>query len=131
MFMKKLNTSELSHLLETQIQASLSKKHILTETGKVLTVGDGIARVYGLRHVQAGEVVEFKSGLKGLALNLEFDNVGVVIFGNDRLIYEGEVVKRTKAIISVPVGLSLLGRTINALGLPIDGKFKILFFVLH
>jgi F0F1-type ATP synthase alpha subunit len=120
--MKKLNVSELSHLLEKQLHENSVKKNKFLETGKVLTVGDGIARVYGLRKVQAGEVLEFKSGLKGLALNLEVDNVGVVIFGNDRFVFEGEIVKRTKTIVSVPVGLELLGRTLNALGEPIDGK---------
>lgn len=91
------------------------------ETGSVLSVGDGIARVYGLRNVQAEEMVEFSSGLKGMALNLEPDNVGVVVFGNDKLIREGDLVKRTGAIVDVPVGESLLGRVVDALGNPIDG----------
>jgi proton translocating ATP synthase F1 alpha subunit len=120
--MQKLNISELSKLLESQIKQSTSKKISLTETGKVLTIGDGIARIYGLKNVKAGEMVEFNSGVKGMALNLESDNVGVVVFGNDKFISEGELVKRTEAIVSVPVGLGLLGRTINALGMPIDGK---------
>jgi proton translocating ATP synthase F1 alpha subunit len=120
--MKKLNVSELSKLLETQIKQTTSKKISLTETGKVLTIGDGIARIYGLKNVKAGEMVEFESGIKGMALNLESDNVGVVVFGNDKFISEGELVKRTKNIVSVPVGSNLLGRTINALGVPIDGK---------
>lgn len=120
--MRKLKISELSTLLESQITQFSSKKTPLTETGKVLTIGDGIARIYGLKNVKAGEMVEFTSGLKGMALNLESDNVGVVVFGNDKLITEGELVKRTKNIVSVPVGLGLLGRAINALGLPIDGK---------
>jgi F-type H+-transporting ATPase subunit alpha len=120
--MQKLNISELSKLLETQIKQSASKKLSLTETGKVLTIGDGIARIYGLKNVKAGEMVEFASGVKGMALNLESDNVGVVVFGNDKFISEGELVKRTNSIVSVPVGLNLLGRTINALGMPIDGK---------
>lgn len=120
--MQKLNIGELSKLLETQIKQSVSKKVSLTETGKVLTIGDGIARIYGLKNVKAGEMVEFASGVKGMALNLESDNVGVVVFGNDKFISEGELVKRTEAIVSVPVGLGLLGRTINALGMPIDGK---------
>lgn len=120
--MQKLNVSELSKLLETQIKQTTSKKISLTETGKVLTIGDGIARIYGLKNVKAGEMVEFESGIKGMALNLESDNVGVVVFGNDKFISEGELVKRTKNIVSVPVGSNLLGRTINALGVPIDGK---------
>jgi F-type H+-transporting ATPase subunit alpha len=120
--MQKLNISELSKLLETQIKQSVSKTTPLAEVGKVLTIGDGIARIYGLKNVKAGEMVEFASGVKGMALNLESDNVGVVVFGNDKFITEGELVKRTKNIVSVPVGTALLGRTLNALGLPIDGK---------
>ncbi len=88
----------------------------------MLTVGDGIARIYGLDKVQAGEMVEFPGGIKGMALNLETDNVGVVIFGDDRTIKEGDVVKRTGAIVDVPVGKALLGRVVDALGQPIDGK---------
>merc|ERR1712088_540526 len=94
---------------------------ILEETGRVLSIGDGIARVYGLKNIQAEEMVEFSSGLKGMALNLEPDNVGVVVFGNDKLIKEGDVVKRTGAIVDVPVGTELLGRVVDALGNPIDG----------
>ena len=120
--MQKLNISELSNLLETQIKQTVTKKISLTETGKVLTIGDGIARIYGLKNVKAGEMVEFSSGIKGMALNLESDNVGVVVFGNDKFISEGELVKRTKSIVSVPTGINLLGRTIDALGNPIDGK---------
>lgn len=120
--MKKLNISELSKSLEAQIKKSVSQSVSLVETGKVLTIGDGIARVYGLKNVKAGEMVEFESGLLGMALNLESDNVGVVVFGNDRLIAEGQSVKRTKTIVSVPIGDSLLGRVVNALGQPIDGK---------
>merc|ERR1719451_142169 len=93
----------------------------LEETGRVLSIGDGIARVYGLKNIQAEEMVEFSSGLKGMALNLEPDNVGVVVFGNDKLIKEGDVVKRTGAIVDVPVGSELLGRVVDALGNPIDG----------
>merc|ERR1719442_218170 len=93
----------------------------LEETGRVLSIGDGIARVYGLKNIQAEEMVEFSSGLKGMALNLEPDNVGVVVFGNDKLIKEGDVVKRTGAIVDVPVGQELLGRVVDALGNPIDG----------
>ena len=88
----------------------------------MLSVGDGIARVYGLDKVQAGEMVEFESGVRGMALNLESDNVGVVIFGSDREIKEGQTVKRTGAIVDVPVGKELLGRVVDALGNPIDGK---------
>merc|ERR1711910_174407 len=94
----------------------------LEEAGRVLSVGDGIARVYGLKNIQAEEMVEFSSGLKGMALNLEPDNVGVVVFGNDKLIKEGDVVKRTGAIVDVPVGMEILGRVVDALGNPIDGK---------
>uniref|UniRef100_A0AC35TPH2 ATP synthase subunit alpha n=1 Tax=Rhabditophanes sp. KR3021 TaxID=114890 RepID=A0AC35TPH2_9BILA len=94
----------------------------LEETGKVLTIGDGIARVYGLKNIQAEEMVEFDSGIKGMALNLEPDNVGVVVFGNDKVIKEGDVVKRTGTIVDVPVGMGLLGRVVDALGNPIDGK---------
>jgi F0F1-type ATP synthase alpha subunit len=122
--MQKLNVSELSKLLEAQIKQVASKEVSLTETGKVLTIGDGIARIYGLRNVKAGEMVEFTSGVKGMALNLESDNVGVVVFGNDKFISEGELVKRTQNIVSVPTGSALLGRTINALGVPIDGKVQ-------
>jgi proton translocating ATP synthase F1 alpha subunit len=94
----------------------------LQEIGKVLAIGDGIARVHGLQKVQAGEMVEFDSGLRGMALNLENDNVGVVVFGNDRLIKEGDTVKRTGAIIDIPVGEGMLGRVVDGLGDPIDGK---------
>jgi len=94
----------------------------IQETGRVLSIGDGIARVYGLNNVKAEEMVEFSSGLKGQALNLEADNVGVVVFGNDRLIKEGDIVKRTGSIVDVPVGEALLGRVVDALGNPIDGK---------
>jgi len=94
----------------------------LEETGRVLSIGDGIARVYGLKNIQAEEMVEFSSGLRGMALNLEADNVGVVVFGNDKLIKEGDVVKRTGAIVDVPVGLEMLGRVVDALGNAIDGQ---------
>merc|ERR1712241_1046902 len=96
----------------------------LEETGRVLSIGDGIARVYGLKNIQAEEMVEFSSGLKGMALNLEPDNVGVVVFGNDKLIKEGDVVKRTGAIVDVPVGSELLGRVVDALGNPIDSATR-------
>ncbi|KAG0415613.1 hypothetical protein HPB47_007229 [Ixodes persulcatus] len=94
----------------------------MEETGRVLSIGDGIARVYGLKNIQAEEMVEFSCGLKGMALNLEADNVGIVVFGNDRYIREGDIVKRTGAIVDVPVGPELLGRVVDALGNPIDGK---------
>ncbi|XP_002163780.1 ATP synthase subunit alpha, mitochondrial [Hydra vulgaris] len=112
--------AEVSAILEERILKTSSKVG-LEEAGKVLSVGDGIARVYGLKNVQAEEMVEFSSGLKGMALNLEADNVGVVVFGNDKLIKEGDIVKRTGAIVDVPVGEGLLGRVVDALGNPIDG----------
>uniref|UniRef100_A0A8C5M1I4 ATP synthase subunit alpha n=1 Tax=Leptobrachium leishanense TaxID=445787 RepID=A0A8C5M1I4_9ANUR len=114
-------TAEVSSILEERILgADMSAE--LEETGRVLSIGDGIARVYGLRNVQAEEMVEFSSGLKGMSLNLEPDNVGVVVFGNDKLIKEGDIVKRTGAIVDVPVGDELLGRVVDALGNVIDGK---------
>ncbi|KAG7272805.1 LOW QUALITY PROTEIN: hypothetical protein CRUP_017859 [Coryphaenoides rupestris] len=111
----------MSSLLEEKILGADTSAD-LEETGRVLSIGDGIARVYGLRNVQAEEMVEFSSGLKGMSLNLEPDNVGVVVFGNDKLIKEGDVVKRTGAIVDVPVGQELLGRVVDALGNAIDGK---------
>jgi F-type H+-transporting ATPase subunit alpha len=116
---KKLE--EVSSILEKRILGHVSETE-LEETGRVLSIGDGIARVYGLKNIQAEEMVEFSSGLKGNALNLEPDNVGIVVFGNDKLIKEGDVVKRTGAIVDVPVGEELLGRVVDALGNPIDGK---------
>jgi len=113
-------SAEISSILEERILGSAPKAN-LEETGRVLSIGDGIARVYGLKNIQAEEMVEFSSGLKGMALNLEPDNVGVVVFGNDKLIKEGDVVKRTGAIVDVPVGMELLGRVVDALGNPIDG----------
>ena len=98
----------------------------VSEVGEVLSVGDGIARVHGLDNVQAGEMVEFPGGIKGMALNLETDNVGCVIFGSDATIKEGDTVKRTGAIVDVPVGKELLGRVVDALGNPIDGRGAIL-----
>lgn len=115
------NTSEVSSILEDRILGASSKINV-NETGRVLSVGDGIARVYGLKNVQAEEMVEFSSGVRGMALNLEADNVGVVIFGSDTLIKEGDVVKRTGAIVDVPVGPELLGRVVDPLGNAIDGK---------
>ncbi|KAI5455176.1 Alpha subunit of the F1 sector of mitochondrial F1F0 ATP synthase [Naganishia albida] len=113
--------SEVSSILEGRISGA-STGGELEETGRVLTIGDGIARVYGLRNVQAEEMVEFASGVRGMALNLEADNVGVTLFGNDRSVKEGDSVKRTGAIVDVPVGMELLGRVVDALGQPIDGK---------
>ena len=117
----QINPSEVTKILKEQIK-KFGEKAEVTEVGQVLSVGDGIARVYGLDNVQAGEMVEFSGGIKGMALNLESDNVGVVIFGDDRSIKEGDVVKRTGAIVDAPVGKSLLGRVVDALGNPIDGK---------
>ncbi|XP_057321939.1 ATP synthase subunit alpha, mitochondrial [Microplitis mediator] len=114
-------SAEISAILEERIMGSAPKAN-LEETGRVLSIGDGIARVYGLKNIQADEMVEFSSGLKGMALNLEPDNVGIVVFGNDRHIMEGDIVKRTGAIVDVPVGDQLLGRVVDALGNPIDGK---------
>ncbi|XP_064607579.1 ATP synthase subunit alpha, mitochondrial [Liolophura sinensis] len=113
--------AEVSSILEERILSQAAKAD-LEETGRVLSIGDGIARVYGLKNIQAEEMVEFSSGLKGMALNLEPDNVGVVVFGNDKLIKEGDIVKRTGAIVDVPVGEDLLGRVVDALGNTIDGK---------
>jgi len=113
--------SEISSILEQRIMGHTSSAE-LEETGRVLSIGDGIARVYGLKNIQAEEMVEFSSGLKGMALNLEPDNVGVVVFGNDKEIREGDVVKRTGAIVDVPVGEALLGRVVDALGNPVDGQ---------
>ena len=117
----QINPSEVTKILKEQIKKFREKAKV-SEIGQVLSVGDGIARVYGLDNVQAGEMVEFSSGIKGMALNLENDNVGVVIFGDDRSIKEGDVVKRTGAIVDAPVGKNLLGRVVDALGNPIDGK---------
>jgi len=117
----QINPSEVTKILKEQIK-KFGEKAEVSEVGQVLSVGDGIARVYGLDNVQAGEMVEFSKGLKGMALNLESDNVGVVIFGDDRSIKEGDVVKRTGAIVDTPVGKNLLGRVVDALGNPIDGK---------
>jgi len=117
----QINPSEVTKILKEQIK-KFGEKAEVAEVGQVLSVGDGIARVYGLDNVQAGEMVEFSAGIKGMALNLESDNVGVVIFGNDSSIKEGDVVKRTGAIVDVPTGKKLLGRVVDALGNPIDGK---------
>ena len=119
--MMDIRAAEISKVLKDQI-ANFGAEAEVSEIGKVLSVGDGIARIYGLDQVQAGELVEFAEGTKGMALNLEADNVGVVIFGEDRDINEGDVVKRTGAIVDAPVGKGLLGRVVDALGNPIDGK---------
>ena len=116
-----INASEISSILKNEIK-DVSDEAKVSEVGTVLTVGDGIARVYGLDNVQAGEMVEFPGKVKGMALNLEEDNVGVVIFGSDKSIKEGDVVKRTQSIVEVPTGKSLLGRVVDGLGNPIDGK---------
>ena len=116
-----INPSEVTKILKEQIKKFGDKAEV-SEVGQVLSVGDGIARIYGLDNVQAGEMVEFSDGSKGMALNLEKDNVGVVIFGDDRAIKEGDTVKRTGSIVDVPVGKELLGRVVDGLGNPIDGK---------
>ena len=116
-----INASEISSILKSEIK-DIDDQTKVSEIGTVLTVGDGIARVYGLDNVQAGEMVEFPGKIKGMALNLEDDNVGVVIFGSDKSIKEGDVVRRTKSIVEVPTGKSLLGRVVDGLGNPIDGK---------
>jgi F-type H+-transporting ATPase subunit alpha len=116
-----IRAAEISTILKDQI-ASFGSEAEVAEVGQVLSVGDGIARVYGLDEVQAGEMVEFPNGVQGMALNLETDNVGIVIFGDDREIKEGDTVKRTGSIVDVPVGKGLLGRVVDPLGNPIDGK---------
>ncbi len=116
-----IRAAEISSILKSQI-ANFGAEAEVTEVGQVLSVGDGIARAYGLDKVQAGEMVEFENGARGMALNLETDNVGIVIFGTDREIKEGQTVKRTGAIVDVPIGKELLGRVVDALGNPIDGK---------
>ena len=116
-----IQASEISAILKDQIK-NFGQEAEVAEVGRVLSVGDGIARVYGLDNVQAGEMVEFPGGIRGMALNLESDNVGIVIFGSDRDIKEGDIVKRTKSIVDVPVGDELLGRVVDGLGNPIDGK---------
>ncbi|MFS8036450.1 F0F1 ATP synthase subunit alpha [Xanthobacter sp. AM11] len=121
-----IRAAEISAILKEQIQ-NFGQEAEVSEVGQVLSVGDGIARVYGLDNVQAGEMVEFENGTRGMALNLEIDNVGIVIFGSDREIKEGQTVKRTGAIVDAPVGKGLLGRVVDALGNPIDGKGPIMF----
>ncbi|KAL7628830.1 Alpha subunit of the F1 sector of mitochondrial F1F0 ATP synthase [Parahypoxylon ruwenzoriense] len=117
----KASPTEVSSILEQRIRG-VSEESSLAETGRVLSVGDGIARVHGMANVQAEELVEFASGVKGMCMNLEAGQVGVVLFGSDRLVKEGETVKRTGEIVDVPVGPELLGRVVDALGNPIDGK---------
>ncbi len=117
----EIRAAEISEILKKQI-AEFGAQADVAEIGQVLSVGDGVARVYGLDKVRAGEMVEFPGGIKGMALNLETDNVGIVIFGDDRDIKEGDIVKRTGEIVQVPVGKELLGRVVDALGNPIDGK---------
>ncbi len=116
-----IQAAEISAILKDQIK-NFGQDAEVAEVGQVLSVGDGIARVYGLDKVQAGEMVEFPGGVRGMVLNLETDNVGIVIFGDDRQIKEGDTVKRTRSIVEVPVGKELLGRVVDALGNPIDGK---------
>ena len=116
-----IRAAEISAILKKQI-SNFGNEAEVAEVGRVLSIGDGIARVYGLDQVQAGELVEFDNGVKGMALNLETDNVGVVIFGDDRGIQEGNVVRRTETIVDTPIGMGLLGRVVDALGNPIDGK---------
>ena len=116
-----IKAAEISAILKDQIK-NFGQEAQVSEVGQVLSVGDGIARVYGLDNVQAGELVEFPGGIKGMALNLETDNVGVVIFGSDATIGEGSTARRTGTIVDVPIGKGLLGRVVDALGNPIDGK---------
>lgn len=116
-----IQAAEISAILKDQIK-NFGQEAEVAEVGRVLSVGDGIARVHGLDNVQAGEMVEFPGGIRGMALNLETDNVGIVIFGSDREIKEGDTVKRTNAIVDVPIGPELLGRVVDGLGNPIDGK---------
>src|SRR5262249_39784750 len=117
----EIRAAEISAILKQEI-AHFGSEADVAEVGQVLSIGDGVARVYGLDTVQAGEMVAFPNGMRGMALNLESDNVGVVVFGEDRGIQEGERVKRAGAIVDVPVGRGLLGRVVDALGEPIDGK---------
>ena len=117
----EIRAAEISAILKDQIE-NFGTESEISEVGQVLSVGDGIARIYGLDNVQAGEMVEFPGGIKGMTLNLEEDNVGVVIFGDDRTIREGDTVKRTGEIVDVPIGKELLGRVVDALGNPVDGK---------
>ena len=117
----QIRSDEISSVLKEQIK-NYNKTIEVSETGSVLSVGDGVARVYGLESAMAGELVEFSNGLTGMVLNLEQDSVGVVIFGEDKDIKEGDSVKRTNKIVQVPVGPELLGRVVNVLGQPVDGR---------
>ncbi|HBD91754.1 MAG TPA: F0F1 ATP synthase subunit alpha, partial [Gemmobacter sp.] len=121
-----IQAAEISAILKEQIK-NFGRDAAVAEIGRVLSVGDGIARVHGLDNVQAGEMVEFPGGIRGMALNLEVDNVGVVIFGSDQDIKEGDTVKRTNSIVDVPAGDGLLGRVVDGLGNPIDGKGPIMY----
>src|SRR5574343_994713 len=118
------NPEEITSIIKQRISNFQTRLQV-DEVGTVLTVGDGVARVFGLKNVMAGELVEFETGTKGMVLNLETNNVGVAILGDDPNIREGSTVKRTEKIVEVPVGEALLGRTVNALGQPIDGKGEI------
>ena len=118
-----IRAAEISTILKKQIK-DFGNEAEVSEIGQVLSVGDGIARVYGLDNVQAGEMVEFPGGIRGMALNLETDNVGVVIFGNDRDIKEGDTVKRTGAIVEVPIGKELLGRVVDALAIRLTARAR-------
>merc|ERR1719223_2384831 len=118
---KKPSIGDAVTILQSKV-SSINQVAALKEFGTVISIGDGIARVFGLMKVQAGEMVEFTSGVKGMALNLETDNVGIVVLGNDREIQEGDIVKRTGSIVDVPIGPSMLGRVVDALGEPIDGE---------
>ncbi|MFM8472787.1 MAG: F0F1 ATP synthase subunit alpha, partial [Candidatus Kapaibacterium sp.] len=119
--MAEVRPDEISAILRRQL-AGFEKETEVLEVGTVLQVGDGVARVYGLNNCMSSELVEFPNGVVGMVLNLEEDNVGVVLFGDDRLVKEGDQVKRTGRIASVPVGEALLGRVVNPLGIPLDGK---------
>jgi F-type H+-transporting ATPase subunit alpha len=118
-----IRAAEISKVIRDQI-ANFGAEAEVSEVGTVLSVGDGIARVHGLDNVQAGEMVEFDGGIKGMALNLEADNVGIVIFGSDSTISEGDTVRRTETIVDVPVGKGLLGRVVDGLGNPIDAESR-------
>ena len=117
----KINPSEISEILKKEI-GDIDQISKLQEVGYVVAVGDGIAKIHGMDNVQAGEMVEFDSGVKGMVLNLETDTIGVVIMGDDRSVMQGDIVKRTGEILSTPVGPAMLGRVVDALGNPIDGK---------
>jgi len=119
--MKKPSIGDAVTILQSKV-SSINQVNDLKEFGTVISIGDGIARVFGLMKVQAGEMVEFSSGVKGMALNLETDNVGIVVLGSDRQIQEGDIVKRTGAIVDVPIGDGVLGRVVDSLGNPIDGN---------